>query len=209
MPVNNDFKLWDAPYEDLAADGPWAKRLVEGYRSHARKTKRPFQIHGSDVLGLFSRQMGLCYYSRLPMIKAPGYPRSAAIVRRVGRGPYIPENIVLACSDVAKCKSGLPEDRWLSVVQSIASSQQAIEYERQRKPEKPITTEELRDLFITCRDSQEAAWDRLEKAGRKINREWTDDDGYWESVAEAWKGQIPRERLDEIRRMSLGVTSRP
>ncbi len=114
------------------------ERLVElrlgSARRRANRKKIPFQLTEGDVLDIFKKQNGKCFYSGLVMgLKIRTHDTNAhslSIDRISSQGGYKFDNIVLCCDAVNSMKMALPAETFLWLCRQIAnhSTDMDIEY---------------------------------------------------------------------------------
>lgn len=103
------------------------KQRLMSARGSARKRNHNFDITLQDVLNLFEKQQGLCFYTGQQMGAGNG-GQSVSIDRINTNVGYLKENIVLCCWDANRLKNDFPVDEFIRLCQLVA------DHSRSRQP---------------------------------------------------------------------------
>ena len=88
------------------------------YRS---KNKRQFNLKQEDLIKLWEKQKGRCYYSGLPMVIKQNEYNYISIDRYDSNKGYTIDNIVLCCHIINLMKKDMPEKIFISYCQAIVA----------------------------------------------------------------------------------------
>jgi len=90
--------------------------MVMNAQYRAAKKGIPFDLTPEDVVGLFNKQAGLCYWFKVPMQwrddVGPRNPMIPTIDRIDNRRGYVISNCVLACWGANAAKGSCDLDSW-------------------------------------------------------------------------------------------------
>lgn len=75
------------------------KRLVSNAIKKRKENKCIFEISYQDVLNLWNNQLGLCYYSKIPMIVHQKSDWKCSLEKKNPSVGYVINNIVLYCAE--------------------------------------------------------------------------------------------------------------
>ena len=99
-----------------------ARHLAAGASYRANKKNIPCDIDALDIVELWYKQGGRCYYSGRPMTLQPS-PRGVSVDRLDSKRGYTRKNTVLAARQVNSMKSDLPIKDFLSWCHDISQHQ--------------------------------------------------------------------------------------
>lgn len=90
-------------------------------RKRATKKKLEFDITSSDILDIFNRQSGKCFYSGIDMEKIPKIDNyyNLSIDRVDSKKGYVKDNVVLCCDSVNTMKNSMPTEVFIDICEKI------------------------------------------------------------------------------------------
>lgn len=95
--------------------------LLATSRNVARKRKHEFNLDIEYMYNLWDNQKGLCYYSKLPMIKSfnKKSPYQVSIDRIDSLKGYVKDNVCLCCLSINYAKNSFTKDELLEFLKAI------------------------------------------------------------------------------------------
>lgn len=108
----------------------WAKRnesdplqaMLYSVRSGARNRKIVFNITLDDIIKTWDRHNGICYYTKIPMLKKwkSGSPYQMSLDRIDSKRGYEVDNIVFCCQSINFAKSSYSEELFREFILAIS-----------------------------------------------------------------------------------------
>lgn len=89
----------------------------------ARKRKQECTLTRSDLLDLWERQNGRCFYSDIELSTLPALDTSVSVERLDSSIGYTPNNTVLVCNVINRMKSDIDLDLFLKMCKAITNKQ--------------------------------------------------------------------------------------
>jgi hypothetical protein len=95
------------------------EKIYKSYKKNAKSRNLDFSISLEDLNELMTNQMGVCYYSGIPMTFSVKDPNKLSIDRIDSNLGYFKENIVLCCSAINLMKRHWSSDYFFQLINRI------------------------------------------------------------------------------------------
>lgn len=97
-------------------------RLLIAQREAKNRAYKSVLITRADILDIYEKQAGTCYYSKLPMLIILNHPESLSIDRIDSSKPYTKDNVVLCCSAINRMKNKYQQGDFIKWCKLVAQS---------------------------------------------------------------------------------------
>ena len=91
-------------------------------RQSSKRRNHILEIEKQDLINLWYKQKGVCYYTGWKMKLEPSQPESVSVERLDSSIGYIKKNIVLCCTVVNSMKSHYSKDLFFKVCKAVTQS---------------------------------------------------------------------------------------
>jgi len=96
--------------------------IMASCRQSSKRRNHILEIEKQDLIDLWYKQKGVCYYTKWKMKLEPSQPESVSVERLNSSVGYIKKNIVLCCTVVNSMKSHYSKDLFFKVCKAVTQS---------------------------------------------------------------------------------------
>lgn len=96
--------------------------IMASCRQSSKRRNHTLEIEKQDLIDLWYKQKGICYYTKWKMKLAPSKPESVSVERINSGIGYTKKNIVLCCTVVNSMKSSYSKELFLKVCKAVTQA---------------------------------------------------------------------------------------